>query len=844
MPGQGTHDVVFAVTEHNTVYAYDADNPTQSTPLWRVNLGPSVPISVLNISDDIINEVGVTSTPVIDLTTNTIYIVAQNYENNAVKFKLNALDITTGAHKTGSPVVIQGSVPGTASDSVAGVLTFNPRQNLQRPGLLLFDGRVYIGFGSHNDLEPYHGWVFGYDGTSLQRTAVQCLSPDAQGAGVWQGGVGLAADSAGNIYVQTGHTAALGPGISYSNSLVKLSTANNLAIVDYFSPANKAALDQTNSDYGASGPILIPGTSLILGGGKDGRIYVNDTSNLGQFHTVNHVVQEFQATFSALQGIGGLFARNVFYNSTLYVWGMFDKAKAYAFNGSMFNTTPVSQSAAPVPNGYSNEPGMAISADGTTPGTGILWAAYSSSGGSNGGAFPGVLSALDASDLSRELWNSNQNRARDDSGSWAKWSPPTVANGKVYLASFDNVLNVFGLISVGAPASVTATAGTPQSSVVNSGFATALQATVLDTNQVPVPNVSVTFTAPGSGASASFASGATTTATTDGNGVATAPTLTANGSSGSYSVAATVAGVATGASFALTNVPVGANGTLTGTVTTATTAVTVSTEGTLDWVHWGDATLTRKAGVSAQLSTYTRVGTGTVANYADDLRTMAWTGGTPTGSGSEQPAGGVHLGGRERVQRYGAGRHDDAAAGGARRRVSERRAADGAAVGWVGGELRRPGGDVDRHGEQLRPELHADLPGRGQRPDPDGQLGDDLGVEQCESERRRAVGGGRAGEHRGDGGHAAERGGQHGVWDGAAGDGAGWRRRRRAECECDVHGASDRGQCAVCERRDDNGDDGRQWGGDGADADGEWEFGELQRRGDGRGRGDAGEVQR
>ena len=184
-----------------------------------------------------------------------------------------------------------------------------------------------------------------------------------------------------------------------------------------------------------------------------------------------------------------------------------------------------------------------------------------------------------------------------------------------------------------------------------------------------------------------FSGAATTTATTDGSGVATAPTLTANGSSGSYSVTATVAGVATAASFALTKWRSARMGALTGTVTTATTAVTVSTEGTLDWVHWGDATLTRKAGVSAQLSTYTRVGTGTVANYADDLRTMAWTGGTPTGSGSNNRQGVYISGVGNGFSVHGAGRHDDAAAGGARRGVSERRAADGAAVGWVGGRL-------------------------------------------------------------------------------------------------------------------------------------------------------------
>ncbi len=640
IPGRGVHNVVFVATEHNSVYAYDADTPSESTPLWQANLGPSVPIAVLNISDDIIQEIGVTGPPVIDVTTNTIYVVAHTYAGGVVSFRLHALDIKTGLARAGSPVVIAGSVPGTASDSVSGVLTFDARTALQRPGLLLLNGRIYIGFGSHNDLQPYHGWLFGYNAATLQRTAVQSLTPNGQGAGIWQGGVGLAADTAGNIYVQTGHAEQVTAGISYGNSLVKLSTPN-LTIVDYFSPSNRNALDQFDIDYGASGPILIPGTTFVVGGGKDGRMFLNNTNNLGQFHPVNQVLQEWQATNSALTGPGGLFARNVYYNSTLYLWGRFDTLKAFRFQGSLFNTTPISQSTFNVPDGYSNEPGMSISANGTSPGTGILWAAYSSTGASNGGAFPGVLSAFDASDLTRELWNSNQNAARDYSGSWAKWSPPTVANGKVYLASFDNVLNVFGLITVAPAASVTATAGTPQSTTINAPFATALKATVRNASSTPMPGVQVTFTAPASGPSGSFGGASSVSAMTDSSGVATAPTLTANSTAGSHAVTATTAGVATPATFSLTNTAAsgGGSGSLAGAVTMSTAAVNVATEGSADWVHWNTAGLTRKAGVAAQLSSYTMVGTGPVLTYLDDLRLISWTGGTPTASGTNSKEG-------------------------------------------------------------------------------------------------------------------------------------------------------------------------------------------------------------
>jgi hypothetical protein len=190
------------------------------------------------------------------------------------------------------------------------------------------------------------------------------------------------------------------------------------------------------------------------------------------------------------------------------------------------------------------------------------------------------------------------------------------------------------------PASVTATGGTPQSTVVNTAFGTALQATVLDASSAPVAGVSVTFTVPGSGASARFNGVTSVTVVSDSNGVATAPTLTANGTTGSYNVTASVAGVTPAATFALTNLAAGGGGgSLTGTVTTSTAAVNLSTEGPVDWVHWGDATLTRKAGVAAQLSTYTPIGNGTVLNYFDDLRGISWTGGTPTASGTNNKQG-------------------------------------------------------------------------------------------------------------------------------------------------------------------------------------------------------------
>jgi hypothetical protein len=528
IPDLGTHNVVFVCTEHNTVYAFDADSPSDS-PLWSVNLGPSLPASVISSDRDIVNEIGITSTPVIDLVSNTIYVVAETYEDTEAIFRLHALDIGTGSEKFGGPAVIKGSVPGTSFDSSDGVLTFNALMQWQRPGLLLWNGRIYIGFGSHQDAQPYHGWIFAYDALTLQQRAIRCLTPNGTAAGVWQAGVGLTVDADGNIYVQTGHAEGVREGVSLGDSIVKLSTQNDLEIVDYFSPSNRDLLDENDVDFGSSGPILIPGTPYGVSGGKDGKLFLFDTANLGQFNPDrNQVVQWWQATYSLLDGAGGFFAGNVFYDSTLYVWGRMDAVKAFAFRQSSFDTNPISQGTFSIPDGYSNEPAMSLSANGTTRGTAILWAAYSRPGYSDGPPYQGILRAFDASDLSRELWNSEQQC--DISGSWAKWAAPTIANGKVYLATFDNVINVYGLL------------------------------------------------------------------------------------------------------------PRGDEGMLVGFGDSSSAPVNLTTEGRLDWIHWGDPDLSRKAGTSPLISNYTAV-LPYLIPYSNDPRPVTWTDGIPTAASTDNTNG-------------------------------------------------------------------------------------------------------------------------------------------------------------------------------------------------------------
>ncbi len=557
IPQQGVHNVLYVATENNSVYAFDAN---YGKPLWQVNLGPPMLYTTCctagGTTRDMFPQIGITSTPVIDPVAGILYVVAESYENGVTFFRLHALNVGTGQDVL-TPAVIQGSVPGSSSDSSNGTLTFSPISQWQRPALLLVNGNIYVGFGSHQDTEPYHGWLFAYSATTLQQTGILCFAPGGQGNGLWQGGVGLSADTTGNIYIETGN----GPfdintgGTDYGDSILKIGTSSSgLTVLDYFSPSTQLSDNLNDWDLGSSGPLLIPGTSLGVAGGKDGMLYVFSTGNLGGYHSVDQIYQEWQATFDCCSPPGGFWGGNyIFYNSTLYAFGERDWLKTFAFNGSQFTTTTSSQSPFQVPaEGISNDPAMSISASGFLAGTGIVWTAFSSDGIADGSIQPGVFYAFDASNVSSVLWSSNQNSSRDYSGSWAKWCPPIVVNGKVYLASFDNLLNVYGLLNAGWQ--ITATAGTPQSATVNTAFATALQASVKDANGNPVSGVTVTFTAPATGASAAFGGAGTATAVTNGSGIATAPVLTANGTAGSYAVTASAAGVSGTASYSLTNV--------------------------------------------------------------------------------------------------------------------------------------------------------------------------------------------------------------------------------------------------------------------------------------------------
>ena len=443
--GGATHNVVYVATAQNSVYAFDADTGN-TTPLWTVNLGTPVPSQDICSTDplacpytDVIPVIGIIATPVIDPVSGTIYVVANTKDTSGkYHFKLHALGLTTGAEKFAGPTEI------TASG-------FNAFTELCRPGLLLANGTVYMAFGSVGDFPTWHGFVMGYNASTLQQVAVYNSTPQSNnvgGAGIWQSGNGLVADAAGDIYAiaSNGNFDLNTGGQDYGSAYLKLS-GSTLSVLDYFVPYNQQFLnpEQYNVDLGSGGPLLIPNTSLLVGTGKDAVMRVVDTGNMGKYNsTQNNNVQNFTATNPPV------LSSPVYWNSpnfgpVIYLWGQADLPKAWAFNAqtSQLNTIPVTQGV--ISGAPSDAAALSLSANASTSGTGIVWASRPISGSSNPGPSSGVLYAFDATNLATELWDSQQNSARDALGNYAKFVPPTVVNGKVYLATFSGQLMVYGL---------------------------------------------------------------------------------------------------------------------------------------------------------------------------------------------------------------------------------------------------------------------------------------------------------------------------------------------------------------------------------------------------------------
>ena len=459
VPGAGVHNVVYVATMNNTIFALDAD---KGTTLWTANFGAPVRASdVQCCCPDISATVGILGTPVIDPATNTIYFVSRNETNpgtaSAVYTQyLNALDVSTGNVKFG-PTLITASASG---------VNFNPKIENQRPALTLANGNIYIAWASHNDCGAYHGWVMSYSASTLAQNAVYMNTPNGGQGGIWMAGQGLTVDTTGNVLFSSGNGSYTTDGVQTGNSFVRLSPT--LALQDWFTPYNTDSLNAADADLGASGLLGIPGTTYVVGGGKQGVLYLVNENAMSHFHSgADQVTQEFQAVFGS--GSSHIHGTPIYYNSpqngpSIYVWGENDVLRAYAFNTTtgLFNTTAVAKSAmtAPVMNANGAMPGgfLSVSANGTQTGTGIIWATSPYNANANNAVVQGIIHAFDASTL-QELWNDKQNSARDEVGRFAKFNPPTVAGGKLYVPTFGpngspsgtGALNVYGLLPAAPP---------------------------------------------------------------------------------------------------------------------------------------------------------------------------------------------------------------------------------------------------------------------------------------------------------------------------------------------------------------------------------------------------------
>jgi hypothetical protein len=450
IPGRGTPNVVFAATEHDSVYAFDADT---GTIYWHVSLlQPGETTSDNRGCGQVTPEIGITATPVIDLTAGphgTIYLVAMSKDASANYFqRLHALDITTGAEEFGAPVAIQATYPGNGDNSSGGQVVFDPKQYKSRPGLLLLNGIVYTSWGSHCDIRPYTGWIIGYNRTTLQQTSIFNFAPNGNEAALWNSGGAPAADAQGNIFVSVANgtfdTTLNAQGFpslgSYGNAFVKLTLqGGQLVPADYWTMDNTTSESSRDIDLGAGGIMLLPDMldstgavrHLAVGAGKDSNLWLLDRDNMGKYDS-----QSNSTIYQGLAGAlpGGIWSNPAYFNGYVYFGAVGDVIRAFQLTSARLSTTPVSTTAQAFVY-----PGVtpSISANGTA--NAILWAVENSS--------PAVLHAYNATNLGSELYNSNQaHSSRDQFGPGNKYITPTIANGKVFVGTTNSVA-AFGLLS-------------------------------------------------------------------------------------------------------------------------------------------------------------------------------------------------------------------------------------------------------------------------------------------------------------------------------------------------------------------------------------------------------------
>jgi hypothetical protein len=432
-----TRDVVFVVTEGNSIYAFDAD--AAGPVLWHTNVGTALSCSDLDDCGDLVPGAGITGTPVIDPSTQTMYLVSLTKSSTGSHHFLHALDLTTGAEKLGGPVEISPTAPGSGANSQNGTVAFDPATHYQRCALLLAGGVVYIGIGGNAESDSdNHGWIVGHKASDLSSTMTFCASPDDDWVSLWQAGGGPSSDASGSIYAETanGTFDVDTGGRDYGDSALKLDASGK--VVDYFTPYNQAALSSGDVDFGSANPIVLPDQSgavphELLATGKPGVLYLINRDDMGHFNSGSdsQIVQSVSA-FPNTAVTGGIFSSPATWNGHVYVTGIGGSVQDFTLSAGKLSTSPASQTSA-----HFTWPGATVSVSSNGVTAGIVWVL-------DGRA--GVLYAFDATNLGTELYDTSQaSGGRDRAGAPVKFAVPTVVNGHVYVGT-QTELDVYGLL--------------------------------------------------------------------------------------------------------------------------------------------------------------------------------------------------------------------------------------------------------------------------------------------------------------------------------------------------------------------------------------------------------------
>lgn len=401
IPGRGAHNVLYVATMNDKAYAFDADR--SGPPLWLRDFTDEkagiTPVPVTDITNDndlnIVGNVGIESTPVIDTSADSLYLVARTKENGRYVQRLHRLDVRDGSDRV-PPATIEASVRGSAPDAIGGLVHFDPKAGNQRAALALVNGMVAIAWASHEDIRPYHGWIMTYDALTLKQAGVCCVTPDTADGGIWQSGRGPATDSNGSVYFEVGNGAWDGRR-NFGSSVIRMNVhESSIALEDYFTPHDYDQINAHDADIGSTGPLLIPGTNILVCGNKQGVIFLLDSNRLG------HTTPTDDGILQALELNGGRVMAGPAYwdgpeGPELFIWCETDFAKAFRFNGHLLRPTTYAKGTI-VSHG---SPGgaLTVSSDGTKKGTGLLWATVTNARSANHGTAPGILYAFNTEGL-------------------------------------------------------------------------------------------------------------------------------------------------------------------------------------------------------------------------------------------------------------------------------------------------------------------------------------------------------------------------------------------------------------------------------------------------------------